>query len=267
MRSKSSGICSVVTLFFTIVEYLYNLWIGRRTRSSHFIMPSFVNHSRNYTWPPSMHLLDPSRVSQPTHGPETELPDIDEDPFAHFISPVTEEDDPCESYDFNAGISVHEPPPMEAKTHKFRSGVAKKWARYIAQHHTNLHTLYHGPDPGHNPQIPTIEESVEPPELSEDDEFEPILKDDADDVPYKLEIRAPREPTRGRAQDLLRPDLHRKKGRRYSRTLSGRRHAWREPSPDLFTVMEESEGPLSQETDEGVSRRSIGSEKWERSRL
>ncbi|KAF2759117.1 hypothetical protein EJ05DRAFT_333368 [Pseudovirgaria hyperparasitica] len=207
-------------------------------------MPSFVNHTRGYTWPPSVHLLDSSDVATHLESVAEELPDINEDPFAHFISPVTEEDDPYdEEYDFNAGITVVEQPPNKVKSQKFRTTVAKKWAQYVALHHTHIHRIYHGPTLS---QIATIDELLqEPPELTDDEA-----------VPYKVEVRAPREPTRGRAQDLLLPRPRFSRGRRYSRTSSGRRHSWREPSPDLFTVMEESEGQSMRETDDGASRRS-----------
>ena len=51
------------------------------------------------------------------------------------------------------------------------------------------------------------------------------------------------EPTRGRAQELVARKAQNR--RRYSRTLSGHRHSWREPSPDLWTVdeSEEEESP------------------------
>jgi hypothetical protein len=72
------------------------------------------------------------------------------------------------------------------------------------------------------------------------------------------------EPTRGRAQDLVSRKARNR--RRYSRTLSGHRHSWREPSPDLFTVDESEEEDLpqlrrkqtlkSKKTKDGASRRS-----------
>jgi len=80
------------------------------------------------------------------------------------------------------------------------------------------------------------------------------------------------EPTRGRAQELV----SRSKGRgrrRYSRTLSGHRHSWREPSPDLFTVMEteEAESPTLRrtktKTKDGAERRRSKGDVMEKAKL
>ena len=71
------------------------------------------------------------------------------------------------------------------------------------------------------------------------------LDDDRlNDTPHVVsQLSPPRiritEPSRGRAQDLA--TRKQQNRRRYSRTLSGHRHSWREPSPDLFTVDESEE--------------------------
>jgi hypothetical protein len=78
------------------------------------------------------------------------------------------------------------------------------------------------------------------------------------------QITSPRivvtEPIRGRAQELIVRKAQNR--RRYSRTLSGHRHSWREPSPDLFTVdeSEEEESPMlrrskSRKAKDGAERR------------
>lgn len=158
------------------------------------------------------------------------LPDIDEDPFAHFISPITEADDPYE-LSLSAGI-VHDG-PHTSKASKFKSNVANKWARYVQHNHDNLHSHYHSP--------PIQEED-------EEETFMGLDDDRLNDTPHVVsQLSPPRkiggETTRGRAQDLVaRKTLNR---RRYSRTLSGHRHSWREPSPDLFTVDESEEEETS----------------------
>lgn len=197
-------------------------------------MPSYIGHNRNsrsYSFPPCIDSLDYSSQS------ENELPDIDEEPFAHFLTPLAEEDDPYDPLSLSAGIFVPDG-PRTSKASKFKSNVAGKWARYVKGNHTQLHSRYH---------VPQLES------LNEDDESFMQLEDERlNETPHMVtHIAAPRitiaEPTRGRAQELL----TRRNRRRYSRTLSGHRHSWREPSPDLFTV-DESE---SEEDDMPVLRR------------
>ncbi|KAF2197362.1 hypothetical protein GQ43DRAFT_444328 [Delitschia confertaspora ATCC 74209] len=215
-------------------------------------MPSFLRNrdSRSYSFPPCINSFD--------YSPE--LPDIDEDPFAHFLTPVTEEDDPYDGLSLSAGIIVTDG-TRTSKASKFKSTVAQKWARYVQHNHSNLHGMYHAPS------VPKIEE--------EDEDEESFMQlDDTRllDTPYILSQlsgppspRSANEPTRGRAQELLSPQ---KRGRpRSSRTLSGRRHSWREPSPDIFTVMEAEEADIHVETKDGVQHRRSHVEVAERARL
>ena len=164
-------------------------------------MASRARHSRHHSWPPLFRLVE-IKKDQP-------LPDIDEDPFAHFITPINEEDDPFETV-FSAGI-LDAQADRVPKTNNLCSKIASRWAKYVASHHSNLHEQYH-PQP-------------------------------SDDRPYKTIIH---EPHRGRA------DLRQQRPRT-SRTLSGHRHSWREPSVDIFTVMEEAEDQMSdQKSDDGL---------------
>lgn len=92
------------------------------------------HHHRRYSWPPSLHLIDVSAIRIP-------LPDIDEDPFAHFVSPP--EDDPEPSLDsiaFRAGIvaTQHTSSKNDEKAYKFRTSIARKWARFIARYYAKL---------------------------------------------------------------------------------------------------------------------------------
>jgi hypothetical protein len=202
-------------------------------------MPSYLRSApRSYSFPPWVD------TSEDEPFQTNELPDIDEDPFAHFISPITEADDPYE-LSLSAGIDVHEGSHIN-KASKFKSNVANKWARYVKQNHSQLHSQYH---------TPTIYE--------EDEEFFMGLDDDRlNDTPHIVsQISTPRititEPTRGRAQELVARKQQNR--RRMSRTLSGHRHSWREPSPDLFTVdeSEEEEIPVlrRRKAKEGADRR------------
>lgn len=234
-------------------------------------MPAFLtSHSRNYSWPPAIfHIVDASSLGSVLSTKEQrklvydntddQLPDIDEDPFAHFISPVTDEDDPFDVLSLSAGILPVDNMSHVSKANKFRSTVAKKWARYMARNHPQLALAgqRHGDIHGMSGALPTIEE----PEDEEDEQYV-----DSFGRPCKLDVR---EPTRGRAQDLLSPD-RRQRGRQRSQTLSRHRHSWREPSPELFTVDEEEESTVATiETDDGTSnsRRSQRRNVVERAKL
>ncbi|KAI9657382.1 MAG: hypothetical protein M1821_003064 [Bathelium mastoideum] len=157
-------------------------------------MASPSRHKRHHSWPPILHLVEIKK--------EKSLPDIDEDPFAHFITPISEEDDPFDTV-FSAGI-LDAPADDVPKANKFYNKIATSWAKYVARHHVTLHEQYH--------------------------------QEASDDRPYNTVIH---EPTRGR------PDIRQKRPRT-SRTLSGHRHSWREPSVDIFTVMEESEDQVKE---------------------
>ncbi|KAF2748183.1 hypothetical protein M011DRAFT_467224 [Sporormia fimetaria CBS 119925] len=187
-------------------------------------MPFYLRTSRSFSFPP---FVEDNNSSFGT-APESHLPDIDEDPFAHFLSPLVEEDDPWDALSLSAGIDI---PTGEtaSKTSKFKSTVANKWARYVKFNHVQLHQQYH--------------EQEQDAEL-QDDEFITLDDHRLDDQPHAVsQLRRPplvtitTEPTRGRAQELVRAGNTGPR-RRSSRTLSGRRHSWREPSPALFTVDE-----------------------------
>ncbi|KAF2677414.1 hypothetical protein K458DRAFT_262397, partial [Lentithecium fluviatile CBS 122367] len=192
-------------------------------------MPSYLRstiNSRSYSFPPCIESIEiPSA--------EADLPDIDEEPFAHFLTPVHEEDDPYDALSLSAGIIVPDG-ARTSKASKFKSNVADKWARYVKSNHTHLHGQYHGTQPD-----------------DDEESFMQLEDDRLNDTPHmvtQLTTSPPRitvtEPTRGRAQELL--SRKARSRRRYSRTLSGHRHSWREPSPELFTVdeSEEDEAPV-----------------------
>jgi hypothetical protein len=215
----------------------------RSVKDSIATMPSFLRNSRSFSFPPFVDSDDLSSGSG--------LPDIDEDPFSHFLTPINEEDDPYDGLSMSAGIAVPEG-PRTSKAAKFKSTVSQKWARYVQHHHSNLHTIYH---------------DAKDEDEEEEESFMQLDDHRLVDTPHMVfQLSAPPspststpvlEPTRGRAQELLSPQS---RGRpRHSRTLSGRRHAWREPSPDLFTVMEaeevESSAKVRPKTKDGAEHR------------
>jgi len=183
-------------------------------------MPSHLRSShRPFSFPPWVELPEPEA------SPTSDLPDIDDDPFSHFISPISAAEDPYE-LSLSAGI-VHDGPRI-SKTSKFRSNVAKKWARYVQHNQSNTDGRY-------RTSIPKDDE--------EEETFMGLDDDRLNDTPHMLsQLSPPRkstgDPGRGRAQDLMARKTNNR--RRLSRT-SGHRHSWRAPSPDLFTVDESEE--------------------------
>lgn len=223
-------------------------------------MPSYFRYPRSFSFPPFVDndAFDPS-------SSQTNLPDIDEDPFAHFLTPVVEEDDPYDGMSLSAGIMVPDAGARATKTTKFKSNVADKWARYVKLNHVQLHQTYH--DDEHKQEVP------------DEDSFMTLDDDRLLDTPHMVAqlTQPPRitvtEPTRGRAQELV--GGRRTQRRRYSRTLSGHRHSWREPSQDLFTVAESEEDTadvltlrrVKTKTKDGGERRRSKLDAVERSRL
>jgi len=191
-------------------------------------MPSFLRNSRAYSFPPCIDNVEVAPSSEP------DLTDIDENPFAHFLTPVKEEDDPYDGMSMSAGIVVPDG-PRTSKASKFKSTVADKWARYVKINHAQLHDHYH-------------EESTDEDEESFMQLDDNRLLDRPQTVNQLTGPPTPKititEPTRGRAQELVARKARNR--RRHSRTLSGHHHSWREPSPDLFTVeeSEEEESPV-----------------------
>ncbi|KAF2714367.1 hypothetical protein K504DRAFT_496297 [Pleomassaria siparia CBS 279.74] len=225
-------------------------------------MPSFLRSSRSYSFPPCIDHVEFGSAAEPN------LDDIDENPFAHFLTPVNEEDDPYDGMSMSAGIIAPDG-PHTSKSSKFKSTVADKWAKYVKNNHAQLHDHYH-------------EESTD----DDDDESFMQLDDnrlfDRPHTVHQLSSSPPptpsitmKDPSRGRAQEFAARKEARNR-RRYSRTLSGYRHSWREPSPDLFTVeeSEEEESPIlvrrtktKKTAKDGVERRRSKVEVTEKSRL
>ncbi|KAH7063200.1 hypothetical protein B0J12DRAFT_161118 [Macrophomina phaseolina] len=248
-------------------------------------------HTRRHSWPPfsTRHLLSVAPVhfhlnptahssnnntnnnnnprkrcappsSPPTvASPSSSLPDIDDDPFAHFLSPMNEEDHPYDNLAFSAGIIIANEGGPEGgdKRDRLKNKLARRWAKYIAKYH------HAGRDGGSRLER-VIEEDSEIEGEDEEDEMnkaggEGVAADEgymsgenATPVHFKKPRRpgpqplAPyrtvvREPTRGHAQDLVEGRMRKK--RKF-------RHSWRAPDQDLFTVVEEGESAVDSEIEQ-----------------
>jgi len=177
-------------------------------------MPLFGNQHRNHSFPPCFRFTQNNsarHLSPP-------LPSIDDEPWAHFI----EDDNSTDYLDFSAGILTSSE-ASKKKPSKFRPSNSKKWGKQVVNFHhgTFPRTVEsHGfVENRHDPWSHVVEYDIK---TSTD-----IEERDAQVVQLRL------------------------RGRSKTRTLSGHRHSWREPSVDLFTVDEEAENAKC-ETDQAT---------------
>lgn len=233
-------------------------------------------HNRRHSWPPfstrnllsvapvHFHLLpaNPKKRTAtsppPSAASSSMLPDIDDDPFAHFLSPMNEEDHPYDNLAFSAGIIIADAGDEESdRKDRLKHKLARRWAKYVAKYH-------HGAGSSRN--AASLERVIEEDSDtgSEDDEgrrnsAEGMSIDEgymSEETATPVHFRKPqrpgpeplasyqtvvREPTRGRAQDLV--DGRMRKKRKF-------RHSWRAPDQDLFTVVEEGEGVVDSEIEQ-----------------
>jgi len=166
-------------------------------------MPLLGNQHRNHSFPPSFRFIH--KTSTKNLAPPQ--PDIDDEPWVHFLTTVIDDDDYEDYLDFSAGI-LSSSEISRKKPSKFRPSNAKKWGHKVVNYH-------HGNFQRHEEQHGFVENRQDP--------WSHIVEHD---------IKNSSEPMEHTHQ--LRP-----RGRSKTRTLSGHRHSWREPSVDLFTVEEE----------------------------
>jgi hypothetical protein len=166
------------------------------------------HHNRTYSWPPSLHLIDVSAL-------RILLPDIDDDPFAHFISIPVDDDDPAaDMLSFSAGIVAPPSTSTSAKAYKFRTSIARKWARYIAKHYAILHHRHHSDG-----------------SIAKAQEEKP--KTAREETGFK------HEPTLGLGHDLFSESHAHRRQKKSTRSHHQNRHSWHPPPADLFTIKEE----------------------------
>lgn len=191
--------------------------------------------ARRPTWP-TLSLLTPSLLTAttPDKTPQS-IPsqlggDIDEDPFSHFLSPVLDDEDPFNDDDFSAGINAFDEDEIESKRTNFRARIGEKWDSLIKQRQRPR-------TPPHEDQVPDLE--------TDDNTDSSTTRSPRGGSPADLNIFEAEldgwEADRARhrrsmfGSPLQRPKL------KTSRTLSGRKHAWAEPSPALWNIDEDDE--------------------------
>jgi len=217
------------------------------------------------------------------------LPDISEndDPFSHFLSPLLDdESDVLDETSYSAGITPYIAEPKARRNDLFRARLEEKWegfaARRLLQHakssstKTLLPAPLPPPFPQHHIQIHTPEEDALPDLMDEvvDEDLLHLPDDDSSgpstpehgrwSFPSSPLSTAPADSAFDTDMDGWEADRRlmagdRKTSRRpsirSSRTLSGKRHSWREPSEELYTLSEESEDDEETDNRRGRSRK------------
>lgn len=172
--------------------------------------------------------------------------DIDDDPFSHFLSPVLDDEDPFDDDEFSAGINTFEDEveedevedEVESKRTRFRTRIGEKWDNLMKQRQ--------------RPRTPPDEDQL--PDLENDDMD--AMKSPQGSPPDLTMIEAELdgwEADRARQRRTFGHPLQRPK-LKTSRTLSGRKHSWAEPSPDLWNIEEDDETDTIRPTRRGRNR-------------
>lgn len=183
--------------------------------------PSKRHHHRRYTWPPCEHLIDVSKIQVP-------LPEIDEDPFSHFLAKEEPTDDD-EYVVYTAGIlpteQCVEPPTHAEKAFRFRTSISRRWKKFWDRYRAKLHSR-RSTEAARHIKAPEVEEEKSP------------------SIPHRTSSRNYHrlsEPSQ-----LSRPDPTPVQ-REYSRPATGHRRqhsspsprrSWHAPSPVLYSITE-----------------------------
>ena len=255
------------------------------------IMSSSRYHVRHITWPTNFYFFADSTPKAPATSDEAAqppqpsvlkehttytrpLPEVteDEDPFAHFLSPVLEEEDTFDDSNFSAGISPIDSQPDAKKDYFFRARLEEKWETYVARRllkHSTSSKNKSGSIPA--PLPPPFPQSTTPPEEAMPDLVDSDISSPSSPELGVMQWGSPTTPLSDfddafimNDSDLDADMMENLDGwegdrRRYSesdlslgsptrrprtnslRTLSGKRHSWREPAWELYTLKEENE--------------------------
>ncbi|KAF2157332.1 hypothetical protein K461DRAFT_15201 [Myriangium duriaei CBS 260.36] len=219
----------------------------------------------------------------------------DEDPFSHFLSPVLDEESSFEETNYTAGIVPYDSSSSSTSRRDalFRARLEEKWETFVArrllQHSRSGSAAIPAPLPPPFPQEPTTPPNedalpdlfddsmdLEVPGTPEDGPSSPDqhgwyfpstidgsgsdyndMSDDDMSDPESLDgWESDRRETALRERQMQQLSPRRKFRSARSTLSSGKKHAWREPSPGLWTVEEEDEVPAEVEDDLRSRRRS-----------
>ena len=199
---------------------------------------------RQPTWP-ALTLLTPSMSKNKNMSPDLELDgDIDEDPFSHFLSPVLDDEDPLDDDDFDAGITTFDD-EVEYKRTNFRTRLGERWESLMSRPKRPRTP----PDEDQLPDLETDDPDTTKSPLGSPSDLK-MLEDELDG----WEADRARQSRITFGFPLQRPRF------KTSRTLSGRKHSYIEPSADLWTVEEDDENEAVKPIRRG--RGTIRSKRW-----
>ena len=194
---------------------------------------SAKQHRRNHSWPPFRLHLQHSK-------------DIDEDPFAFFISSDNDSAGFMSDH-MNADIDIvtrsrsHSPRMAHNKAKLLASGTGKsilklkKWVEKM-----EVRYFHSKPPQATSPSLPSVVPDIVVPDA---DASKPCLKrpmplDEPENIVEYIPVPVS-PPLRGRSS---RRSSRRPYGNRMVRGHSKRARAWREPGESIWSVMEEEEG-------------------------
>jgi len=181
-------------------------------------------HYRRYTWPPSIHLIDVSSIRVP-------LPDIDDDPFAHFVSRYAQDEDE-EHIVYSAGILPSDSFQMHAeKTCKFRASMAGRWKAFLSKYTAKLHRRQ---EKTLTTKSSTKIQATKPNQVVTMDFVVPTITSMTSTSSTSKQTR----PAPLAVQDPLQSSRTRQRMRR-SRSLYQR--SWHAPSDNLFSISEKGD--------------------------
>jgi hypothetical protein len=189
------------------------------------------NHRRNQSLPPFEVLITPPSSLSASAGKPKPNNKVADDPWSFFITPASQEDlffdTDVGKPDWDAGIAA----PPKSGYRPIRKGTDyffQRWDSFIAKRQ---------------------ELANNPPHRYVDNDIDPADENEAYIWPNTVEAetldRTPSpDPNHRRPKSLTdnddpyRDHRERRARKKYKRTLSGHRHSWHEPSPDLFPVSE-----------------------------
>ncbi|GAB7346458.1 hypothetical protein MBLNU457_5150t1 [Dothideomycetes sp. NU457] len=223
------------------------------------------------------------------------LPEIreDDDPFSHFLSPVLEEEDTFDESRYSAGIAPSESQSDAKKDYFFRARLEEKWETYVARRllkHSSSTKTRLGSMPA--PLPPPFPQSSTPAEDAMPDLIDSDISSPPSPESGVMQWGSPNTPTsdfddsmivndsdsdadmiddldgwegdrrRSTACDISLQSPTRRPRLNSLRTLSGKRHSWREPAWELYTLEEEDEEEQQKRQGRGRSDRKAKTVSW-----
>ncbi|KAI1876584.1 hypothetical protein JX265_004110 [Neoarthrinium moseri] len=209
-------------------------------------MPTFpvgtITHIRPDSWPPASNRMTPTLEDDNlTDDDDLDLPLLEQDPLRYFLTPPTPQDEDLEfDFDFDAGIedSSHPQEIVRSVSPSTLGGLK----RYKPHNKTNDCAIIDDDSDGDEDYIrftPSKSFPLSLPDFGFDRPRTPGAAQSRNGetlLPTAFHVGSPR----GRPVKRFAPPRRTFQGRSRSVPLQ-RRHSWREPSPDVWSIEEEPE--------------------------